>query len=247
TTSAINGGYLAGVGGTTTVASGAALGITGTFYFGYDATTNAFSSHTLVNNGTLSHTGGYIYGYAATLTNNGTFDSNFGGGDLVISDQSGAGADPIFNNSGNLVKHGSGRLIVDWDFNNSGSTGVTNVDVQAGVLRIQGGGSSGSGDINVTGTLEFNGDYSVGANSTIKGAGAVSFFGGNVDLNGDETATGALSISGGTANFNNPPSTTVSPSSFTVSGGQLKMDRPLSSSTGTLSGGTLTGSGAVTI
>ena len=156
----------------------------------------------------------------AIFNNSGTF---FAQNDQDFVFGSGGGT---FNNIGTFTRDTSaGTFTVGSGvfFNN---TGVVNV--QTGTLNLAGGdGGSTTGDFNVSAgaTLQISSDFNFAASSDLTGAGSVNFSNGTQQINGTFTVP-AVTISGGVStNFN----------------------VPVSLSTLDLTGGTLAGSGTVTV
>ncbi len=249
-----NGGTMAGS-GTTTIAEGGQLLLSsnGTRYLGTNASGNARS---LVVEGSAAWSAGYLHAYAgSSITNGGSFTVDItSGATSTLTDQSSTGADPVFTNNGTLAKTGDGTFRVETDFNNTDGTRAASVAVSAGRLEIAGGGSATNGAFSVGGTsaiddeLRFGGDYALGLGSSIAGAGDVTFQAGTVNVDGAWTATGGIAASGGTGNLNATASATaISASRVDVTGGTLKLDRATTARDGSLTGGVISGSGALTI
>lgn len=130
-----------------------------------------------------------------------------------------------FNNAGSLIKPGATTTVI-MVFNNAGT-----VDVRAGTLSLNGGGtSSGSFIVAAGANLGFGsnptgGAHNLGPTTSISGAGTVTFNAGNTNLGGAYGVTGPTRIVLGTASFSN-----------NVTFPSLTLDR-----------GTLTGTGDVTV
>ena len=199
-----------------------------------------FGQRTINNGGTASWSGADIWsGGGATITNQagGVFDVQ--GDASFLANQGG----PVtINNAGTFKKSGgTGTTSITAAFNNSGS-----VIVQTGTLSLGNGGDShGSFNAQPGGVLNFaGGAMTLESNSGVTGAGTIGFSGGTVDVNGGYTVSGSTVINGGTANFNGSATTVGgSLSSGTLGGsGNLTV-----SGTMNWTGGTMNGSGATTI
>src|SRR5262249_25683014 len=182
----------------------------------------AFSQRTLANSGTVIWSGGNFN------TGNGAILTNLVGGVIDIqSDQSWThnqgGSPAAINNAGLLKKSaGSGTSTVQAVLNNYGT-----LDIQSGTLSFsKSGDGHGIYKVAAGATLNFGSDgTTLEADSSVSGAGTVSFGGSTVNGHGSYTVTGNTAISGGVASFNGNAST------LNVS----------------LSGGTLSGSGVLTV
>ena len=169
------------------------------------------------------------------------------------------GALGTFNNAG-LFRKSSGSLTtsVYWTFNNAGA-----VEVQTGTLSLNGGGTSpGSFTVASGAKLSISGhDLS---NATVTNAGTVDFPEGAVTLTGVTLAnsgaivfsSGAVDLAGvaitgtGLTQFNGATVTNNGGSyggAFKVSAGSLNLGGPTVFPDLTVSGGTLTGSGDLTV
>ncbi len=206
------GGTMSGT-GQTLVAAGGALNLSGSTHQ---------LNRVLQNDGTATWTASALQMLGGTFNNNGSFTANTAS--LLLS--YGTGGTNAFNNAGTFIKLGAGttQFTVSSSgvpFNNTGS-----VDVQAGTLTLDAGGTSGNTmNVAASGTLSFASSYTHQAASTLTSSGAVSLNSGIHTFAGLVTSTGTLNISA-TANFNVP----------TTLGGGV-----------TLSGGTLSGTGNVTV
>jgi hypothetical protein len=161
----------------------------------------------------------------------GIFDNQFDGSMFW---QGGA---PVFNNMGTFRKSaGAGTTAISTiDFNNSGT-----VDVLAGTLSLNGGGTSTAGSFDSTGaTLRFAGETHdldaattiTGTNLTMNGGtlnhagslnvtGVTTFGAGTANFTGSITSIGALAITGGIGNISNTEGSVTVPT-MTQSAGAL--------------------------
>ncbi len=197
-------GGMAGT-GTTTIAAGGTLTISGTVGVG----------RTITNNGTISWTAGQIQMVDGTIDNNAAFTAQ---PDNSMANFGGTNA---FNNnaSGTFTRNtGTGFLDINIPFTNVGTTTVS-----TGTLRIAGGGTS---------------------TGTINAASAAVNFTNNYDVTAGTFNVGTLTLSGGTIN--------MTPGTYTVATANLisstyNLNKASAASNWTQSGGSLSGSGAVTI
>ncbi|HEX2828325.1 MAG TPA: filamentous hemagglutinin N-terminal domain-containing protein [Burkholderiales bacterium] len=192
-------------------------------------------------------------GNGASINNSGTWNDRTGNGAHIANNLGGTMS--TFNNTGDYVKSlragttVSESMSIDIPYSVSGG-GTTSV--QAGSLRLTGGGTS-SRPFNVSSgaTLEFgDGVYNLEAGSNFTGAGGVlvtvgtaNFNGGTYDVTGGTTVT-----TGGTANFN-AGANVVNVGAVTVSGGTLNLSsgETVSASSLALSSGTLAGSDTINV
>jgi hypothetical protein len=177
---------------------------------------------TLDNAGTATWVGGNILGSNGGTVNNlagATFDAQTDAGFLNLI----VGAGPTFNNAGTFSKSaGTGTTTFEAAFNNSGT-----VNADSGTLRLVGGGAdSGIMSVRSPGALEFGGGtHNLGPTSRVSGPfGEVRFSGGTTSIAGAYNA-GLTTVAAGTVNFLSNATTIRA----------------------TLSGGTLTGPGDVTV
>ncbi len=180
-------------------------------------------SRTLTVNGTGNWTAGRIdTSGAAAINNNGTFTTTTDNG---IENFGGSQA---FNNAGTFTKStATGASYCNIPFNNTGT-----VTISSGTFNLNGGGTStGTFSAAAGATLNFNGgthDVTLAGGKSISGAGTIGYTGGattTIDGAGTYNVTGTSNVTGGTVNLN------------------------LASGAGnwTQSGGTLSGSGTVTV
>src|SRR6185295_712725 len=188
------------------------------------------------NAGTVNQSGAsrVTLGSSAVVNNQGLWN-------LASSDANPLNNTGTFNNAGTLTKSGAtAQTLSITAFNNSGR-----VNVAAGSLTLNAASATDTGDIDVAGTLVFGGARTLGAGSDVTGAGAVNFTGGTVTLNDgcSIAGTGTTTINGGTASFNTAGPTvsfanTLTLSSGTLTGtGNVTVNGPFSWSGGTVSGG----------
>jgi hypothetical protein len=142
-----------------------------------------------------------------------------------------------FDNVGTLLTMGSGTNA----FSGVALNNFNLVEVQGGMLRLQGGGNnagtisvpagttlnyaggtfttSGNPSVSGAGTLLVSGVTSATLGGTVNVTGSNIFSNGSVDFTGNYTCTNTMVISGCTASFDGTG--TVSPSILTLSGGTL--------------------------
>jgi hypothetical protein len=142
-----------------------------------------------------------------------------------------------FNNAGMVLKSaGAGTTALNARFNNDGT-----VDAAFGTLALGGGGVSGGGfTVEGSAVLNFSGGTgTLTASSTVGGAGNVGFTGGSTTLLGAYTVTGDTAVANGTVNFNSDVTlTTLTLSNGTLTGaGTVTVNGLLTWTGGTMSGG----------
>jgi hypothetical protein len=203
--------------GTTTIASGATLLIMG-------AGEKDLSSRTLNNFGTTTWTdAGNIVGAGRCIFNNkpgAVFDAQ-NDARFIYGLQGGT-----FNNDGTLRKSaGNGTTSIEVDLFNNGLVDVP-VPVTGTLSLADSGTSTGSFTVSALATLAFasGGSRTLTAASSVSGPGTVSFSGNNTYLNGSYNVTHSV-----------------------VTGGEVDFNGPATVGTATLSGGTLAGSGNLTV
>jgi fibronectin-binding autotransporter adhesin len=181
-------------GGTTTIGSGGTLVMNG-------SGSHDFIFRPIVNNGTVNWTGGALQsGAGGSFTNNGMFND---AASAVINTHGFYGGPFSFTNTGTYNKTAPGTTTVEIPFTNSGT-----MNVQAGTLRLAGGGSfSAAGALSVAAgaTLAFASDYTIPDASRLSGGGTFLFtqmlnLSGNVNLPGFQMTAGKLA---GSQTFNN--------------------------------------------
>jgi autotransporter-associated beta strand protein len=129
----------------------------------------------------------------SVVTFNSTAGSTTGSGTINASDAinlSSGTYGTVFAGTGDLTKSGSGRVTLTGENTYSGGT-----TIEAGILEIGNGGTSGSiiGNVANSGTLAFNRSNNSSFSGTVTGTGNVTKAGA-----GTLTVTGSLSHSGGT-------------------------------------------------
>jgi hypothetical protein len=211
------GGTMSGVGSTV---SNGTLNVSNAVFFGGPG----LDGRTLVNTGTVVFTGTGDLGIAngAVINNQGTFLAQ-GNARLVGS----GGA--VFNNSGDFRKNSSSgaTTITALVFNNSGS-----VEVETGTLAVTATGeSSGAMSVSAGAVLLFGGSiYNLDSSSSVDGDGIVQL--GTSDFFGGSN----LSVSG-----------SFSPAITDMVNGTFNFASDTTFPTLTLEGGTLTGTGNLTV
>jgi autotransporter-associated beta strand protein len=145
-----------------------------------NAEAGATSGPSLVNQGTISWTGGTLAsGTGATFANHSgaTFSTTFDG---TLAHSQG-GNRPVFNNAGTFSKpEGTGTTDIQASFNNTGT-----VTVSAGTLKLSGGGTS-TGTVNIgnTAALQIASDYTISTGAQVSGNGTLQLVSGNLALGG---------------------------------------------------------------
>jgi hypothetical protein len=218
---------------------------TGTLSLGGDGSYQILDTRTFTNQGhaTWLGTSGYFYlSDGAVFNNAGTFTVNC---DESVLGSSGA----AFNNTGTFTKSSSSGTteFSSTLFNNSGT-----VNLQSGTLRLDNGGSDGSAGAFVVAAgavLDFNGGNtllasSIGTSATAQ-PGEVMVSAGNVDVIGSYNISGNTTVSGGMVNFYGGL-VSLGPT-VTISSGTADVFPNITIPTLDLTGGTLTGPGAITI
>jgi len=227
-----SGGMMAGA-GRTVLASGAAGNFTG-------ASTKSLN-RTIDNSGTINYTGTALtFGVGAAVPG---VINNFGvltaSGEADFSQSSAAAH--AFNNSGTFNKTGAGTTT---EFNGVAFNNTGTVNFSAGVLSLlSGGGNTTTIDAPAGTTLNLGGTFAYAAGSAISGAGTINFVSGTHTFAGEFLPTGPVNFNGGTITISNTmPPVVASLANATVS---FQATQGLASLT--MSGGTLQGSGNVTI
>jgi hypothetical protein len=226
-TFAWTGGTLSGTGDT--VLNGTST-LTGSFFAPLSRQVDNFGTATVVA------------GTSLNFQNNAVFN-NKPGGALVLPDSAGLSnffsGGSALNNAGLLTKTGpAGTSTVGVVFNNTGS-----VDVQAGMLAVANGGSSGGAITAETGaTFNVTGPYTL-QGGTFSGPGTFL-------VNGSASVTVSapvglpnLTVSGGSLTAN----AALGVQSLTVSGGTVTANAALTAQNLALTGGTLTGPATITV
>jgi len=244
----LNGDQDVPVSGLLTWTGGSMVGTATTFANGsvvIDGTTTKTLGRVLVN--AAGQTASWLDGdinlttSGASLDNAGTFRAEHADDRTIFGF-----TDRVFNNlgSGMFVKTAPaagvvGVTILSAPWNNNGMA-----TVEAGELRLQGGGdSTGSLTLNPGTTLRFFGNANLSATSSIVSNGTVIFDNGTVNLAGGYTANGDTDIAGGTAAFQSgstPSLQALNLSAGLLDGGQ---DVPVAGLL-TWTGGGMSGSGS---
>src|SRR5262249_48832574 len=154
-----------------------------------------------------------------------------------------------FNNNpgATFTKQGSGTVSfvpssTDVNFNNSAT-----VDVQAGTLGLDAGGTHNN-DFSVASgaTLRLGGTHSFSASADITGAGTLSVASGSATLDGTISGLTLLSAHGGTSTFNGTANFAVG-ATLNIGRGTVNFNTPTAFAGGTISDGTLSGTATVNI
>ncbi len=212
--------------GSTTLAAGATMSLGG------DGTAENLDGRTFNNRGTVNWlTGSYLLYLSdgALFSNTGTFNANATSSTTQSIYNSGSSG--TFANAGtfnNAPGAGNTTEFYNTLFNNTGT-----VNVNTGTLALLGGGNDSAGTFFVptAGTLLFEGGVTALASAigttTTTAAGTVAFSAGTTTVTGTITAAGNFTIA--------------------ISGGIVNVEKPVSIPILDLTGGTLTGSAAVTV
>jgi hypothetical protein len=241
-----NGSYMVDT-GSTTLAKGANLSLGG------DGTSLVLDSRTFNNYGSVSWAGnsGTFYMYNGAVFNNEVGASFTANADQTIDDAYGTTAK--FNNAGTFTKISANSGPTDFAnvlFNNTGT-----VNVNSGIIELDTGGTDSAGTFNVAsgGKLYFAGGITTLASSiTASGSGlppTVLFSAGTTDVTGTyNLANGVTTISGATVNFTASSTLTSLGGVVTIIGsGTANFSANTTIPVLYLTGGTLTGSGTVTV
>jgi hypothetical protein len=178
---------------------------------------------------TLENSGLLTFYYTIALFDNNGVVNNLADGTIIVKGGSDfvalAGGVHAINNAGTFRKHlestDTATIGSNIPFTNSGT-----VEVQAGTLSILGGGSaSGNFRVSAGAGLIFGSSYDLGPTSSVSGAGTVEFANGTVTVNGSLLVPIMVVELGSTVNLNTD-----------VQVGIYALD-----------GGTLTGTGDVTV
>ncbi len=178
-------------------------------------------SRTLKNSGTATWTGTgpILTGSAALIDNTGSWDNQ--NSDVLMFNGLG-GPISTFRNAGTFKKSaGAGPLTLQIVFNNQ-SAAIEAVDVQAGTLVLQGGGTH-TGSFDLTGaTLGLSGGtHNFDGGSKLSGGGTVKLPSGTVNFNAGSLwdTGGAVELSGSALTVN--PGSAISIASLTMTAGSL--------------------------
>ena len=192
--------------GTTTVTNTATLAISG-------GGGKSLDSHTLVNNGNGTLSGGNL-----ALNNSALFDNN---GTLNATDESDitrTNGTPTFQNDGTFNKSGTGTSTQVSSSINFNNTGTVNID-NGTLLLAKGTSSGGTFDVDAGHTLEFNGSYTANNPTTFTGAGTVL------------VSSGTFTVSTGPVSFSN-----LSLSTDLLADGNVNINNSFAWNTGGISG-----------
>ena len=230
----LNGGTIAG-GGVVSIGSGAVLNwtcgiMTGSgstqiapgaiMNIGSSASQNIYLARTINNTGEITLSGGMPL-------------CNYTGGTPTINNLAGAvfdlqndqginriyAIDSVVNNAGTFQKSGgSGTSSINWTFNNTGT-----LKVLSGTLSISSAFyNTGTANVQAGSTLNLSGGGTSAATYNVALGAVLNFSNGTHDLSGSTFFnTGTINFSGGTENFDAPTTLpgTVSISGGTISGG----------------------------
>jgi hypothetical protein len=196
---------------------------------------NRSASTTWTGTGALVFDGG-------TLNHAGSMTVNSSAGNVVAQGDNNNG---IFNNDGTVTKIGAGTASINFNsaavaFNNTGT-----VDVQAGTLGLNSGGShSGIFTLAASTLLNFNRVHSSSISSSITGGGNFTVDGGSTSYEGNVNIGGTASFTLGTATFSGAG---FQASNITLNSGSaiFNTGNPAVFANGTLSNGILGGSADV--
>jgi hypothetical protein len=219
--------------GSTTLAAG------GTGTLGGAGSTSFLDTRTFQNGGTLTWSG--VNDLA--IQNGATFNNLATGVFNIQNDQTIGNGPGVLTNSGTLSKSAStGTTNINIPFNNFGT-----LTVSSGTINLGSGGQSSGSFVAASGnTLIFSGlNSQLSASASVSGAGTVDVTNGAIDFLGTYNVTGQTQVSGGTANFYG--TLTSLGAAFTVSGGTANVNSDLAIATLNISGGTLGGSGNITV
>jgi len=141
---------------------------------------NTFSAALLDVRGHVDWLGGNIYlGSSSGITVAGTFNDSLSGARQINGDGTGAIA---IQSGGSYVKNATGTTSLNRTFNNDGT-----VDVDAGTLVFNGGGTNSAGatiDVASGAVVRFNSDYTISDAAQLLGAGAFEITSGTLSLTG---------------------------------------------------------------
>ncbi|MBI5772031.1 MAG: PEP-CTERM sorting domain-containing protein, partial [Verrucomicrobia bacterium] len=178
---------------TATINAGATLNLTTT-------SSHDFNFRAITNSGTVNWQGGQLRsGSGGSFTNaaGGVFNDSSSTGSAINYYTPAYGGAMSFANAGTYNKTATGTTVFQPAFTNAGT-----VNVNAGRLTFDGGGSTAAGSvINVASgtTLDFSGgSFTVAAPSTLALAGTLSISGGTTTLNAGAYTVPDLSLTGGT-------------------------------------------------
>ncbi|MBK8960484.1 MAG: choice-of-anchor D domain-containing protein [Proteobacteria bacterium] len=178
-------------GGTTSVVNGASFSLTTGGLKDIAGRTFDVASGATVNWSNSGHDSGRIRTGGATLINAGQWNDLNTFNNRIANELNATASS--FSNSGAYTKNGAATTEVAIAYHNSGLT-----DVQAGMLSLTGGGSSG-GEFRASAgaTLNFGGtSYSFVDGVLFSGAGAKNLNGGSFTLNGTQTGNNLNLVAG---------------------------------------------------
>ena len=234
-----SGGTIAGS-GTTDIAAGGTLNISGTVYL----------QGVLENDGTANWTNGSIQMYNGTINNDGSWNANSTSTLQTYGLNSGGTANAFNNDPGaTFTQLGTGATYFTSTyvypgvaFNNAGS-----VDVDAGTLLLgYGGTQTGGFAISAGAALALNGTHNFSSASALSGSGTLGVGGGTATFAGvEDFSGGTLSISGGEADFN--AAATFADLNLSSGGTLGGTGNVTFQGTANWSGGTIAGSGTTDI
>lgn len=190
----------------------------------------------LQNAGRLIWTSGNI-----TSSPSGPTISNLAGGtfDILVTDRSFSRA---VTNAGSVRRMtGTGLATFNSSFSSSGT-----VEVQNGVLQLNGGTQTGSLTVAPGAIIWLAGAFELAPGSSVAGAGNVRFDG-VINLNGTFNVGGIISINSGTVNFSTGCSFIGSPVSISGGTANFNTGQTPSFSSLTMSSGTIAGTDPITI
>jgi uncharacterized repeat protein (TIGR01451 family) len=201
----------------------------------------AAGSQTLTQARELQNGGTVNYGGTSTLTMSGASKITNSAAFNITADRSiNVSGSATIDNNGTLTKTGgSGTSTLFPAVNNSGTLSAT-----SGALSLAGGGTnSGSFTVTSPGNLSFSaGTHSMAGGGSINGTGTMTFSGATATV-GIPVNVGALNVTAGSATLN----ANGSADAFTMSGGTLGGSGTLTlNNGGSWSGGTMSGSGTTT-
>nr|WP_315398726.1 choice-of-anchor D domain-containing protein [uncultured Duganella sp.] len=189
--------------------------------------------------GVTSWKGGVFYtGSGATLLNSGVFNDVGAAGGYSYMANGYGGAASSFINSGSYIKAGSGETTLGNAFDNQGTLAVN-----AGILHLGGGGAStGNITVGAGGTLDFNGgDHALSGG--LAGSGRLLTSNGTVSIAGNHGFGGQLAVTSGSVNVNG----NLTAAGLEMTGGSVGGSGALTiSGAGSWTAGIMDGSGSTT-
>jgi hypothetical protein len=179
-----------------------------------------FNRRTITNNGTINWTGGRLRsGNLGGIVNNALFNDS--ASSAINNDYGGTTSTFINTATGTYNKTAAGTTTVSVPFTNSGI-----VNVNAGTLNFNGGGSATTGSMITLAsgtTLQFsNGNFTLtnAANVAFGGTASATVTGGNVTLTSGAFSPSSLTLSSGSLTASDIAATSTIPA-LTISGGTL--------------------------